>query len=62
MKAAETKNPSSRSPQDAESSGQKKVYTAPVLTDYGPIGKLTQTGSAVGADATSMRIGIMMCL
>jgi hypothetical protein len=39
---------------------RKKTYTAPVFTDYGPIGKLTQSGSFTGTDAMSRML--LSCL
>jgi len=59
VNARDTQNPPGGS-QDVEASGRKKTYTAPVLTDYGPIGKLTQGGSFVGTDAMSMMM--LACL
>jgi hypothetical protein len=54
VKAGDTRNPPGRS-QDIEASRRKKkTYTPPVLIHYGPIGKLTQSGTYVGTDFRSM--------
>lgn len=50
--------PGRESPRRNEVS-RKRRYTAPVLVDYGPISKLTRTGSFIVGDASGM---MMTCL
>ena len=45
----------------AETSG-KKIYRAPVLTTYGPVSKLTMTGSGSGTDGGSVADHMKQCI
>jgi len=46
------KNVRSESAEDG--SGRRRTYARPMLQRYGTVGKLTQTGTRSGSDATRM--------